>query len=44
MSQEEEPVNDFNDRLNFDGKNYEVRLPWKREHPKLENSYAQVVK
>ena len=44
MSQEEElVVNDF-DGLNFDGKNYEVRLPWKREHPKLENNYAQVVK
>ena len=28
MSQEEElAVNDFNDGLNFDGKNYEVRLP-----------------
>ena len=45
MSQEEElAVNDFNDGLNFDGKNYEVRLPWKRDHPKLENNYAQAVK
>ena len=44
MSQEEElAVNDFNDGLNFDGKNYEVRLPWKRDHPKLENDYAQAV-
>ena len=37
-------VNDFNDGLNFDGKNYEVRLPWRRGHPKLENNYAQAVK
>ena len=45
MSQEEElAVNDFNDGLNFDGKNYEVRLPWKRDHPKLENNYAQAVR
>ena len=45
MSQEEElAVNDFNDGLNFDGKNYEVRLPWKRDHPKLESNYAQAVK
>ena len=45
MSQEEElAVNDFHDGLNFDGKNYEVRLPWKRDHPKLENNYAQAVK
>ncbi|XP_044174254.1 uncharacterized protein LOC122957873 [Acropora millepora] len=45
MSQEEQlAVNDFNDGLNFDGKNYEVRLPWKRDHPKLENNYAQAVK
>ena len=45
MSQEEElAVNDFNNGLNFDGKNYEVRLPWKRDHPKLENNYAQAVK
>ncbi len=30
MPQEEEyAVADFNDGLNFDGKNYEVRLPWK---------------
>ena len=45
MSQEEElAVNDFNDGLNFDGKNYEDRLPWKRDHPKLENNYTQAVK
>jgi len=45
MSQEEElAYNDFNDGLNFDGKNYEVRLPWKSDHPKLENNYAQAVK
>ena len=45
MSQEEElEVNDFNDGLNFDGKNFEVPLPWKRNHPNLENNYAQAVK
>ncbi|XP_068756583.1 uncharacterized protein [Montipora capricornis] len=37
MSQEEEcAVADFNRGLNFDGHNYEVRLPWKRDPPKLE--------
>ncbi|KAL9982837.1 hypothetical protein ACROYT_G004946 [Oculina patagonica] len=45
MSQEEEyAVADLNDGLNFDGRNYEVRLPWKKDHPKLENNYAQAVK
>ena len=45
VSQEEEiSVNDFNDGLNFDAKNYEVRLSWKRDHPKLENNYTQAVK
>ena len=39
MSQEEEyAVADFNDGLNFDGRNYEVRLPWKKDHPKLEKT------
>ncbi|XP_068684143.1 uncharacterized protein [Montipora foliosa] len=42
MSQEEEcAVADFNRGLNFDGHNYEVRLPWKRDPPKLESNYAQ---
>ena len=45
MSQEEElAVNDFNDGLNFDGNNYEVGLPWRRDHPKLENNYAEAGK
>ena len=42
MSQEEEcAVADFNRGLNFDGHNYEVRLLWKRDPPKLESNYAQ---
>ena len=42
MSQEEErAVADFNRGLNFDEHNYEVRLPWKRDHPRLESNYAQ---
>ena len=45
MSQEEElAVNDFNDGLNFDGNNCEVGLPWRRDHPKLENNYAEAGK
>ena len=41
MSQEEErAVADFNRGLKFDGRNYEVRLPWKR----LESNYAQALK
>ena len=41
MSQEEErAVADFNRGFNFDGHNYEVRLPWKRDPPKLESNYA----
>ena len=45
MSKEEEfAVKDFHEGLNFDGKNYEVQLPWKRDHPKLENNYRQAVK
>lgn len=44
MSQEEEcAVADFNRGLNFDGHNYEVRLPWKRDPPKLESNYAQAL-
>ena len=32
MPQEEElAFNDFNDGLNFDGKNYQVQLPWNLE-------------
>ena len=34
----------FNDGLNFDGKNFDVRLLWKKDHSKLENNYAQAVK
>ena len=45
MSQEEEcAVADFNRGLNFDGHNYEVRLPWKRDPPKLESNYAQALR
>ena len=45
MSQEEErAVADFNRGLNFDGHNYEVRLPWKRDPPKLESNYVQALR
>ena len=30
--------------MKFDGKNYEVRLPWKRDPPKLESNYMQAVR
>ncbi|XP_068708195.1 uncharacterized protein [Montipora capricornis] len=42
MSQEEErAVADFNRGLKFDEHNYEVRLPWKRDYPRLECNYEQ---
>ena len=45
MSQEEEyAVAEFNKGLKFDGQNYEVQLPWRKDHPRLENNYAQPVK
>ncbi|XP_068684166.1 uncharacterized protein [Montipora capricornis] len=45
MSQEEKcAVAYFNRGLNFDGHNYEVRLPWKRDPPKLESNYAQALR
>ena len=45
MSQEEEyAVADFNIGLKFDGQNYEVQLPWRKDDPRLENNYAQAVK
>ena len=45
VSREEEvAVADFNRGLKFDGKNYEVRLPWKRDPPKLESNYMQAVR
>ncbi|KAL9968105.1 hypothetical protein ACROYT_G026436 [Oculina patagonica] len=43
MSQEEEyAAADFSDGLNFDGRNYEERLPRKKDHPKLERTIMQV--
>ena len=42
--EEERAVADFNRGLNFDGHNYEVRLPWKRDPPKLESNYAQALR
>ena len=45
MSQEEEyAVAEFNKGLKFDGENYEVQLPWRKDHPRLEDNYAQAVK
>ena len=45
MSQEEErAVSDFNRGLNFEGRNYEVRLPWQRDPPRLESNYAQALR
>ena len=39
MSQEEEyAVAEFNKGLKFDGQNYEVQLPWRKDHPRLENT------
>ena len=44
MSQEEEyAVAEFNKGLKFDGQNYEVQLPWRKDHPRLENNYAKAV-
>ena len=45
MSQEEEySVAEFNKGLKFDGENYEVQLPWKKDHPRLEKNYTQALK
>ena len=45
MSLEEEvAVADFNRGLKLDGKNYEVRLPRKRDPPKLESNYMRAVR
>ena len=45
MSQEEEyAVAEFNKGLKFDGQNHELQLPWRKDHPRLENKYAQAVK
>ena len=45
MSQEEEyVVAEFNKGLKFDGQNCEVQLPWRKNHPRVENNYAQAVK
>ena len=41
---EEVAVADFSRGLKFDGKNYEVRLPWKRDPPKLESNYMQAIR
>jgi len=44
MSQEEEyAVAEFNKGLKFYGQNYEFQLPWRKDHPRLENNYAQAV-
>lgn len=44
-SQKEElVVADFTRGLTFNGKNYEVRLPWKHNPLKLENVYMEPVK
>ena len=45
MSQREElVVADFTKELKFNGKNYEVRLPWKHNPLNLENVYVEAVK
>lgn len=41
---EELVVADFTKGLKFNGKNYEVRLPWKHNPLKLENVYMEAVK
>ena len=45
MSQEEEyAVAEFNKGLKFNGQNYEVQLPWRKDHPRLENNCEKAVK
>ena len=45
MSQEEEyAVTEFKKGLKIGGQNYEVQLPWRKDHPRLENNYAQALK
>ena len=45
MSQNEKyAVDEFNKGLKFDRENYEVKLPWRKDHPRMENNYEQVEK
>ena len=45
MSREEKhAVAKFNKGLKFDGPNYEVQLPWRKDHPILKNNYPQALK
>ena len=39
--EEEDAVNQFNSSCRFDGESCEVGLPWKKDHPPLEDSYGQ---
>ena len=41
---EESALSQFKKSLKFDGERYEVALPWKENHPKLRDNYAQAVK
>ena len=44
LPQEKEyAVAEFNKGLKLDGQNYEVQLPWRKNQPRLENTYAQAV-
>ena len=44
LQEKERAVADFNTGLNFDGRNYEVRLPWKRDPPRLGSNCAQALR
>ena len=43
-SEEESAVQQFSKSLKFDGERYEVALPWKKDHPELNNNYKQAFK
>ena len=42
--EENDAVHQFKEGLKFDGKWYEVSLPWRENHEELRNNYNQAVK
>ena len=42
--EENDAVRQFKEGLKFDGKRYEVSLPWRENHEELRNNYSQAVK
>ena len=41
--EEKDAVDQFNSSCNFDGDNYDVGLPWMKDHPPLVDDYQQAI-